>query len=65
MPPTPEVSDLMQRPVLASFDKYADAQAAVDTLSDKRFPVQHLAIVARTCVPWKRCWDGCPGAAPR
>lgn len=45
MPPTPEVSDLMQRPVLASFDKYADAQAAVDTLSDKRFPVQHLAIV--------------------
>lgn len=41
----PDSSDVLARPVLASYDKYADAQAAVDTLSDNRFPVQHLAIV--------------------
>ena len=41
----PDSSDVLARPVLASYDKYVDAQAAVDTLSDNRFPVQHLAIV--------------------
>ncbi len=35
----------MKRPVLASYEQYTDAQAAVDTLSDNRFPVQHVAIV--------------------
>lgn len=35
----------MERPVLASYDRYEDAQAAVDTLSDNRFPVQHVAII--------------------
>ncbi|MFN8126658.1 MAG: general stress protein [Candidatus Nanopelagicales bacterium] len=43
MPPEPP--DVMQRPVLASFDNYLAAQKAVDTLSDNRFPVQHVAIV--------------------
>lgn len=36
---------VMKRPVLASYEQYADAQSAVDTLSDNRFPVQHVAIV--------------------
>lgn len=35
----------MDRPVLVSYDKYPDAQAAVDKLSDNRFPVQNVAIV--------------------
>lgn len=30
---------------VAVFDKYADAQAAVDHLADERFPVENLAIV--------------------
>jgi hypothetical protein len=33
------------RPLLAAYTSYADAQKAVDTLSDKGFPVQNLAIV--------------------
>lgn len=40
-----DTPDVLARPVLASYDKYAEAQTAVDTLSDNRFPVQHLAIV--------------------
>jgi len=37
--------DVSQRPVLASFDNYLDAQKAVDILSDNKFAVQHLTIV--------------------
>ncbi len=37
--------DVTRRPVLASYDDYATAQKAVDTLSDKGFPVQNVAIV--------------------
>jgi hypothetical protein len=33
------------RPVLASYETYGEAQSAVDTLSDSRFPVQNVAIV--------------------
>jgi hypothetical protein len=33
------------RPVLATYNTYAEAQKAVDTLSDNRFPVQNVAIV--------------------
>lgn len=33
------------RRTVASYGEYAQAQAAVDTLSDKGFPVQRLAIV--------------------
>jgi len=33
--------------VLASYPRYADAQAAVDRLSDARFPVQRTSIVGR------------------
>ncbi len=33
------------RPVLATFKTYAEAQALVDTLSDEGFPVEHCAIV--------------------
>jgi len=36
---------ISQRPVLASFDNYVEAQKAVDSLSDQHFPVQHVAIV--------------------
>jgi hypothetical protein len=39
------VMDVTRRPVLASYDDYAAAQKAVDTLSDKGFPVQNVAIV--------------------
>jgi hypothetical protein len=38
-------SEVAKRPVLVSFDNYADAQEAVDRLSDEHFPVQHVAIV--------------------
>ena len=37
--------DVMRRPVLASYEDYLAAQKAVDTLSDKGFPVQNVAIV--------------------
>lgn len=37
--------DVTKRPVLASYDDYNAAQKAVDTLSDKGFPVQNVAIV--------------------
>lgn len=36
---------LENRPVLASYPTYSEAQAAVDKLSDNRFPVQNVAIV--------------------
>lgn len=38
-------ADVTKRPVLTSFEDYLGAQKAVDTLSDKGFPVQNLAIV--------------------
>ncbi len=37
--------DVTKRPVLATYDDYAGAQKAVDTLSDNGFPVQNVAIV--------------------
>ena len=36
---------LENRPVLASYATYAEAQFAVDKLSDAKFPVQNVAIV--------------------
>lgn len=36
---------LEDRPVLASYKTYGEAQAAVDKLSDNKFPVQNVAIV--------------------
>ncbi|MCW3014127.1 MAG: hypothetical protein JWO02_1219 [Solirubrobacterales bacterium] len=35
------------RRAIASFDTYAEAEAAVDSLSDRQFPVEHTQIVAR------------------
>jgi uncharacterized membrane protein len=35
------------RRVVASFDSYEEAERAVDLLSDRKFPVEHTAIVAR------------------
>ncbi len=37
--------DPEQQPLLASFDNYADAQAAVDKLSDNKFPVAGVSII--------------------
>jgi hypothetical protein len=34
------------RRVVASFATYTEAQRAVDYLSDQRFPVEHVAIIA-------------------
>jgi hypothetical protein len=45
MGPRSAGADVTRRPVLATFDDYADAQKAVDTLSDNGFPVQNVAIV--------------------
>jgi hypothetical protein len=39
------IADFVPRQTLASYDTYAEAQRAVDYLSDNRFPVEHLAIV--------------------
>ena len=36
---------LEDRPILASYSTYNEAQAAVDKLSDERFAVQNVAIV--------------------
>ncbi len=35
------------RRTIESFERYAEAEAAVDRLSDREFPVEHVAIVAR------------------
>lgn len=42
-------SELLADPsgLLASFDNYPDAQQAVDTLSDRDFPVENVMIVGR------------------
>jgi hypothetical protein len=37
--------EITRRPVLASFERYEDAQECVDRLSDSGFPVQNVAIV--------------------
>lgn len=34
------------RRIVATYSRYADAQRAVDYLSDQKFPVEHVAIVA-------------------
>lgn len=36
--------------VIESFDRYTDAQAAVDSLADRGFPVERLSVVARDLV---------------
>ena len=33
--------------VIASFDSYAEAQRALDTLADREFPVEHASIIGR------------------
>lgn len=45
MEPEPRVHG-PRRVVVASYDSYAEAQRAVDYLSDERFPVERVAIVA-------------------
>ena len=45
MEPGPGVRD-PRRVVVASYDSYPEAQRAVDYLSDERFPVERVAIVA-------------------
>lgn len=40
-----QYSDIPRGQVLATYDTYAEAQRAVDYLSDKEFPVQHVSIV--------------------
>jgi hypothetical protein len=45
MPPKQSAVDVTKRPLLASYDSYLEAQKAVDTLSDKGFPVRNVAIV--------------------
>ena len=37
-----------QRELVASYRTYAEAQRAVDFLSDQRFPVERLSIVGRS-----------------
>lgn len=40
-----QYSDIPRGQVIGSYDTYADAQRAVDFLSDQAFPVQHVSIV--------------------
>ena len=53
------------RQVIATFDNYADAERAVDYLSDKRFEVNRVAIVGRYWSSWNRSWAGWTTAPPR
>lgn len=41
----PPLVDPEKQPLLASYDNYVDAQAAVDKLSDSKFPVAGVAII--------------------
>ncbi len=38
-------SDIPRGQVIGTYDTYADAQRAVDFLSDESFPVQHVSII--------------------
>lgn len=40
-----QYSDIPRGQVIGSYDTYIEAQRAVDYLSDKEFPVQHVSIV--------------------
>jgi hypothetical protein len=40
-----QYSDIPRGQVVGTYDTYAEAQRAVDHLSDKEFPVQHVSIV--------------------
>ena len=40
-----QYSDIPRGQVIGSYDTYLEAQRAVDFLSDKEFPVQHVSIV--------------------
>ena len=40
-----QYSDIPRGQVVGSYDTYLEAQRAVDFLSDKQFPVQHVSIV--------------------
>ena len=40
-----QYSDIPRGQVIGSYDTYAEAQRAVDYLSDQQFPVQHVSIV--------------------
>ena len=40
--------------VVASYGNYAEAQRAVDYLSDNSFPVEKVTIVGRGCGSWSR-----------
>ena len=44
---------------LGVFDKYEDAQRAVDTLSDQGFPVQNVLIVGTELKQRGRAADSC------
>lgn len=41
----PNLPDPQTQPLLASYENYLDAQAAVDKLADEKFPVQGVSIV--------------------
>jgi hypothetical protein len=45
--PPPPGPPVQSRPVVASYPTYAEAQRAVDFLSDQRFAVENLGIVGR------------------
>jgi hypothetical protein len=40
-----QYSDIPRGQVVGNYDTYAEAQRAVDFLSDEQFPVQHISIV--------------------
>lgn len=40
-----QYSDIPRGQVIGTYDTYVEAQRAVDFLSDKQFPVQHVSIV--------------------
>lgn len=40
-----QYSDIPRGQVIGTYDTYAEAQRAVDFLSDEQFPVQHVSIV--------------------
>ncbi len=45
MPTIITPQEIAARPTLTSFPSYEEAQAAVDKLSDNKFPVEHVSII--------------------
>jgi hypothetical protein len=59
-----QATTLPVRPVVASFPEYAQAQRAMDSLPDEKFPVERVAIVGEGLCAVEQVTGHAPGGRP-